>query len=67
MKSIVLLVATSLIVATMIAVVPNPIHANSNFVWCYDAGIHCYDNKGECKKALGDGALNTCHKEYLIS
>lgn len=45
-------------VATMVAVIANPIHANPNFVWCYDGGIHCYDNKGACKRALGDGGTS---------
>jgi hypothetical protein len=59
MKSLVLFVATSLIlVVAMVAIaLPNPVEANKNFEWCSSSAPQCYDKKKECKDAL-EGIAN---------
>ena len=69
MKPIVLLVAASLMLigATIAVALPNTVHANPNFEWCYtSASIHCgFDNKGQCIKDIKESGIivvEPCHK-----
>jgi hypothetical protein len=69
MKSIVLLIVTSLMLvgAIIVVAIPSPIQAAPPHQWCFReiAGpLHCFANKGDCKK--GDDLytiVEECHKE----
>jgi hypothetical protein len=53
MKSILLLVAASLMLvgATIVVAIPNPVEANSG--WCF--GFECEQSKSACEEKFGKG------------